>query len=108
MSIYRGRAEVVGTRPNRRERPKADERSGQIGVVVCNLAYAGEYFEMAMRFVDAVEVRRVLTFPVLVTALEAAHGRTMTGFKTGSSAARANNTSSAMPLTAAAGSALPN
>jgi hypothetical protein len=35
--------------------------------------------------VDAVELRRVLTFPVLIAALEAAHGRTETGFKTGSS-----------------------
>jgi hypothetical protein len=76
--------------------------------VVCNLACAGEYFEMAMRFVDAVEVRRVLTFPNLIAALEAAHGRTKMGFKMGSSAARANNTSSAMPLTAAAGSGATN
>jgi hypothetical protein len=60
-----------------------------------------------MRFVDAVEVRRVLTFPILIAALEAAYGRTKTGFKTGSSAARANDTSSAMALTAAAGSAPP-
>ena len=40
-----------------------------------------------MRFVDAVEVRRVLTFPILSAALEAAHGRMKMGFKTGSSAA---------------------
>ena len=61
-----------------------------------------------MRFVDAVGVRRVLTFRILIAALEAAHGRTQMGFKTGSSAARANSTSSAMPLTAAAGSAPTN
>jgi hypothetical protein len=82
----------------------ADERSSQIGIRGIIWHVRANISEWAVRLVDAAEVRRVLTFPILIVALEAAHGRTKMRFKTGFLAARANSTSSAMPLTAAAGS----
>ncbi len=55
-----------------------------------------------MRFIGRDEIRRILTFPLLVAALEAAHRRPKIEVQAASSAARAGSISFAMRWTRAA------